>query len=229
MLYFLMYEIFVLILSNTVQSLSDDFARIFSGIVLGDFNRKELFSEMIKEKTVCFTGHRPEKLPGYGEQNSGLLNMLRSMLYYRIYMAAQSGYEYFISGLARGVDLWAADSVIDIQKKFPNIKLICAKPYSEHGNTFKGEDLWSLNNVLEKAHEIICVSNEYSRDCYKNRNQFMVDNSSCLIGVVDNFKSGTGQTIAYARKKGLELSLIKVADVASATGYVEKKSQIIFD
>lgn len=184
---------------------------------------------MTREKTVCFTGHRPEKLPGYGEINNGLLNMLRSMLYYRIYIAAQSGYEYFISGLARGVDLWAADSVIDIQKKFPNIKLICAKPYPGHGNTFKGEDLWSLNNVLEKAHEIICVSDQYSRDCYKIRNEFMVNHASCLIGVVDNYKSGTGQTISYARKKGLELSLIKVGDVASAAGYVGKKSQIILD
>ena len=63
---------------------------------------------MTKEKSVCFTGHRPEKLPGYGEMNNSLLNMIKSMLYYRIYLAAQSGYEYFISGLARGVDLWAA-------------------------------------------------------------------------------------------------------------------------
>lgn len=190
---------------------------------------KGTVNEMIKEKTVCFTGHRPEKLPGYGEINNHLLSMIKSMLYYRIYVAAESGYKYFISGLARGVDLWAADSVIDIKRKFPDIKLVCAKPYPEHGSTFKGEDLWTLNNVLEKADEIICVSDSYSRNCYKTRNCFMVDNSSCLIAVVDDYHSGTGQTLAYAKKKGLELSIIKVADISAAAGYVEKKSQILFD
>lgn len=184
---------------------------------------------MIKEKTVCFTGHRPEKLPGCSGENNTLLSMLKSMLYYRIYMAAQTGFEYFISGLARGIDLWAAESVIEIKKKYSHIKLICAKPYPEHGSTFRGEDLWSLNNVLEKADEIICVSDHYSRDCYKLRNQFMVDNSACLIGVVNDFHSGTGQTIAYANKKGIEVSLIKIPDLAAATGYKEKNQRLIFD
>ena len=55
------------------------------------------------------------------------------------------------------------------------------------------------------------------------------DNASCLIGVVDDYKSGTGQTIAYARRKGLELSVIKVSDIASASGYVEKNKRIMFD
>ncbi len=83
--------------------------------------------------------------------------------------------------------------------------------------------------MLEKAYEVICVSDSYSRDCYKIRNRFMVDNASCLIGVVDDYKSGTGQTIAYARRKGLELSVIKVSDIASASGYVEKNKRIMFD
>lgn len=184
---------------------------------------------MTIEKTVCFTGHRPEKLPGHGDRESAILNIIKSMLYYRIYMAAQTGYKYFISGLARGVDLWAAESVIQIKNKFPDIKLVCAKPFPEHGSAFKDRDLWSLNNVLERSDDVICVSDSYSADCYKVRNRFMVDHSSCLIGVVGNYKSGTGQTIAYARKKGLEISLIKTDDIALGTGYINKNTQIFFD
>ena len=147
---------------------------------------------------MCFTGHRPEKLPGMGNDSSPLLQMLKSILYYQIYSSAEEGYEYFISGLARGVDLWAAEYVLEIKKKFPQIKLICAKPYPAHGSNFKGSDLFSLRNVLEKADEVVCVSDEYSRDCYKNRNYYMVDRSSKLIAMVNDYKSGTGQTISYA-------------------------------
>ncbi|MCM1227427.1 MAG: DUF1273 domain-containing protein [Clostridium sp.] len=184
---------------------------------------------MTKEKTVCFTGHRPEKLPGYKDPDSGILDMIKSMLYYRIYSAAQAGYEYFISGVARGVDLWAAESVLEIKKKFPRIQLICAKPFAAHGSSFRGKDLWTYNNVIDRADEVVCVSDKYSYSCYKARNYYMVDRSSCLIGVVSDYKSGTGQTIAYARKSGLKISLIKTEDIILSSGYVEKNSQIMFD
>lgn len=175
------------------------------------------------EKTVCFTGHRPEKLGGYVcEKNmSHFINIIKSMIYYRAYDAAESGYKYFISGVARGVDLWAADAVLDIKKKFPDIKLICAKPFPEHENSLKGKELWCFNNVIEKADDVICVSDRYHRNCYRKRNYYMVDNSSLLIGVVDNFKSGTGQTIEYARKKNLDISLIIVPEIAEASGLLK--------
>ena len=184
---------------------------------------------MIKEKTVCFTGHRPEKLPCFNTLNKSVLKMIRSMLYYHTYLAAQEGYEYFISGLARGVDLWAAEFVLEIKHKFPDIKLICAKPFPEHGDNFKGEDLLSLGNVLEQADDIICVSNSYSSGCYHVRNRFMVDNSAYLIGVVDDFNSGTGQTISYAKKKGLRTTLINVDDFKDGSENIDKNDFIIFD
>lgn len=171
-----------------------------------------------REKTVCFTGHRPEKLPGYGEIENQVLRVIKSMLYFQIYQAAENGYKYFVSGLARGVDLWAAEYVYDIKNRFPDIKLIGVKPFASHGESFRGEDLWSFSNILAKADEIVCVSEEYSRDCYKIRNQYMVDRSSRLIAVVDDFKSGTGQTINYARKKGLEINIINVKDYIAAGG-----------
>lgn len=166
----------------------------------------------MREKTACFTGHRPEKLPGYGELNSPVLSVVKSMLYYQIYQSVEDGYEYFISGLARGVDIWAAQYVIEIKKKFPGIKLICAKPFEEHGKQFKGEDLWNLRNILADADDVICVTREYTKNCYKLRNYYMVDHSSKLIAVVDNYKSGTGQTISYANKQGIDVSIINVKD-----------------
>ena len=44
----------------------------------------------------------------------------------------------------------------------------------------------------------------------------MVDNSSLLVAVVDNYRSGTGQTINYARKKGIPVHIINVKDYTDA-------------
>lgn len=180
-------------------------------------------------KTACFSGHRPEKLPKNQKNDKNFLNVLKSILHYRIYSAVQSGYKCFITGLARGIDLWAAESVIEIKKKVPGIRLICAKPFQEHGNAFKGNDLWTLNYILANADDVVCVSDNYSKDCYRVRNCYMVDNSSLLIAVVNDYKSGTGQTISYARKKGIDISIINIGDVIQIADYVEKGSDYIFD
>lgn len=169
---------------------------------------------IIKEKTACFTGHRPEKFASVVGVEGPALDMIKSMLYYQIQQAVEEGYEYFISGLARGVDLWAAEYVIEMKKKIPHIKLICAIPFKEHSRSFRGNDLWVLRNILNNADEAVFVSEEYSKECYRLRNYYMVDNSSRLIAVVDDFKSGTGQTINYARKQGIDIKLINVRDYA---------------
>lgn len=35
----------------------------------------------------------------------------------------------FITGMARGVDIWAAEIVLKLRKEHGDIKLICASPY----------------------------------------------------------------------------------------------------
>ena len=41
----------------------------------------------------------------------------------------------------------------------------------------------------------------------------MVDHSSKLIGVVRDYKSGTGMTIRYAKKKGLNTNIIDLNEI----------------
>lgn len=168
--------------------------------------------EIIKEKAVCFTGHRPETFCQTIGLDGPAIKMIKSMLYYQIQLAIDDGYEYFISGVARGVDIWAANYVIELKRKYPRLKLICAKPFLEHSKGFRGSELYDLNNILKKSDDVVCVSEHYSRGCYMRRNRFMVDNASRLIAVVGNYQSGTGQTINYAYKQGIDIRTINVKD-----------------
>ena len=56
----------------------------------------------------------------------------------------------------------------------------------------------------------IYTSNEKSRSCYRIRNQFMVDNSSRIIGVYKEKEKGSGtlQTINMAKRAGIEMKII---------------------
>lgn len=56
-------------------------------------------------RTCCFTGRRPEKLGHEGKEIGALLEMV-------ILRAINDEYISFISGMARGADIWAAEVVL---------------------------------------------------------------------------------------------------------------------
>lgn len=159
-------------------------------------------------KTVCFSGHRREKLPDKGKTSSLKMRGILSMLYFEIEQSINDGYENFIVGGASGIDLMAAELIMQFIHSGKNIRLIVALPYPEFGSNYKNDDLFMRGNALETASQIITVSDSYYEGCYSKRNRFMVKHSSRLIAVVYDYKSGTGQTIGYAKKQKLDTKII---------------------
>ena len=147
---------------------------------------------------------------------------LKSILYKEIYDSINDGYTIFITGCARGVDMWAAQTVIEFRRKNPSVKLVCAKPYPEYGEKFSGIDRWNYNTIIEQADEIVDVSPEFNKKCMETRNKYMVDRSQKLIAVVSNRISGTGQTINYAHKNGIEVRIIDFSDELNCGIFYEK-------
>ena len=70
-------------------------------------NEKEL-----RKHRCCFTGHRPEKLHKPEEQ-------IKKDLEKAILQAVDDGFVTFISGMARGVDIWAAEIVLRLRESNP--------------------------------------------------------------------------------------------------------------
>ena len=85
----------------------------------------------LRRHRCCFTGHRPERL-GMPETEAifGLKKEIRA--------AIADGFQTFISGMARGVDLWAAEIVLALRDEGAVVRLICASPYRGF------ESRWSL-------------------------------------------------------------------------------------
>ena len=79
-------------------------------------------------ETCAFTGHRPKGLgyPESDERCAALKEKLRSLI---IRMIEEKGVTHFISGMAQGVDMYAAEIVLELKEKYPQITLECAIPY----------------------------------------------------------------------------------------------------
>lgn len=163
---------------------------------------------MQKPFSVCISGHRPEKLP------KGVpLRMIQSLLYSEISKAVAEGAETFYCGMARGVDLWAADIILHLRKQYPQVKLICVLPFRDRIRHLRGDVRYHVMTVLNAADEVVALSEQYYRGCYRDRNAYMVQHSQWLIAVIGDRQSGTGQTVRMAERAGLSLHLISTEDI----------------
>lgn len=147
---------------------------------------------------VSFTGHRPNKLGGYEKaQNKRLI----WALYHTIEKQIEDGAHTFISGMALGIDTWAARCVIKLKEKYPHIKLVCAIPCANHSAKWKEPSQKEWQWICDQADKVIYVSDQpYTHSCMQERNIFMVDNSDLIIAIWDGTNSGTGNCIRYAQK-----------------------------
>lgn len=150
---------------------------------------------------VCFTGHRPEKL-------SRTETEVKADLEKEIRRAIADGITVFITGMARGVDIWAAEIVLQLRESGLPVKLICASPYDGFERGWKASWQEKYTAVLKAADLVRFINPGYSRSCFQIRNEWMVDHSTRVIAVFDGTPGGTKNTIDYARHKGVEVTLI---------------------
>ena len=143
----------------------------------------------------CFTGHRPEKLSLYE-------NEVKPLLRKTIDNAIADGYVTFITGMAKGTDIWAAEIVLEKKKQNEALYLICAVPHPDFEKRRGFFEERRYNHILKNADYITTISDHYYKACYQKRNEWMVGRSSLVIAVWNGQPSGTKNTIDYANRKG---------------------------
>lgn len=146
----------------------------------------------------CFTGHRPEKLNVPKET-------VQERLRQAIRQAISDGFTTFISGMARGVDIWAAEIVLDEREKNTDIKLICTPPFKGFENSWYIKDKMQYDKILIAADFVKFVCEHYSKRCFQIRNKFMVDNSARVIAAFNGEIGGTLNTVYYAKENDVEV------------------------
>ena len=142
----------------------------------------------MRRHRCCFTGHRPEKLT---QPEAVIIAGLEK----EIRNAIADGFTTFISGMARGVDIWAAEIALRLRESNPAIHLVAASPYRGFESRWSADWQSRYNAILQQADLVRFVCPSYSRDCFQRRNEWMVDRSSRVIAVYNGEPGGTRNTI----------------------------------
>ena len=169
---------------------------------------------MISNIQSCsFTGHRPRTFSfGYNEETSEFV-ALRQRMRNTIIQVCNAGCRTFYCGMAEGVDLWCGELVLELRDRFdPPLKIIPVVPFLSQPSTMTLVNQKRYHRIMEAAEERYLVSREYTKNCYLKRNQFLVDSADALVAVFkeSEFRSGTGQTVRYAKRKNKRIFMITI-------------------
>ena len=157
------------------------------------------------ERTLSFTGHRPEKIKGYTSHPQEVEARVREALAEAVKMFYRHGYRRFMTGMADGVDLWAADEIIRLREEgvMSEAEIVAVVPFRGHHRTTNTPALYQ--RVSDAATERVFICEEYHHNCYTLRNDYLVDNASALIAYCEGTPGGTKYTLQRARRQGLTI------------------------
>lgn len=162
--------------------------------------------------SICaFTGHRPEKLPFGYDENHPDCEKLKQQLFCEILRLTREGVTTFLTGMAQGVDTWAAEIVLQLKCTLPSrkIQLWAVIPYDRQSNGWNEDAKRRYQGILQQADKVEYISHAYYQGCLQKRNRYMVELADVLLAVYDGKPGGTKSTIDYAQRKGRTIIIIE--------------------
>ena len=147
--------------------------------------------------SICFTGHLNADLSD--EVHTLMVSEMESMI--------KRGYRDFYAGGALGWDTICEKAVINFKKRRFKIRLHLILPccFEEQTQKWSEKEKQEFLEIQSHADTVQYVSEHYTKDCMKQRNQKLVDSAGIMWCYYDKkrFRSGTGQTVRMAEKSGL--------------------------
>lgn len=159
--------------------------------------------------TCAFTGHRSQHLPfGMNENDERCVKLKEVLKEQIINLIEAENVTHFITGMALGVDLYAAEIVLDLKARYPNITLESAIPCETQAVKWSMAQRERYYDIAAQCDKETMLQSHYSPDCMDKRNRYMVDHADFIIAVWDGRPSGTGKTVTYARGRSRKAIIV---------------------
>lgn len=154
------------------------------------------------KKSVCFTGHRT-----IAEDKEKLSARLYTLLER---LVTEQKVTDFYTGGAVGWDALAALTVLKLRESYPEVKLhlVLPCPFEEQSAKWNEAQKEEHKHIASLADTKEITSEHLSKNAMKIRNARLVELASdyCICyWNPKHYRSGTGQTVRMAQKKGIEV------------------------
>lgn len=160
-------------------------------------------------KSCCFTGHRPQSFAfQFDEQHADCVR-LKALLRQEIEsLITIHKVKHYITGMALGVDQWAAEAVLELKEKYPEVTLEMALPCETQAVNWTKQQRKRYFSIAERSDIETMLQRAYTTNCMNKRNRYMVSNSQIVLAVWNGKFGGTGHTVNFAKRLGREIVCI---------------------
>ncbi len=146
--------------------------------------------------SCAFTGHR--KISEDFEKET-LRKAIKELL--------EQGCEIFYCGMAYGFDLLCCEILNSFRKEF-SFQIVACIPCQGQEKGFSFEDKILYEKMCEACDKKIILHDRYVIGCMQERDRYMVDRADVVLAYINNYKSGTGYTVNYAKNKGKKIKFL---------------------
>ena len=148
-----------------------------------------LFEEEKQVKICVFTGHR--ELPSEFSKRA-LKDEVKKLIL--------AGVDTFLCGMAIGFDLLAAETILSLKKKYPNVKLTACIPCLGQEKYFSKADQKRYVSAVKKADEKVILSDSYYRGCMQVRDKYMAERGDIMLAYCTKKEGGAAYTVRCFQK-----------------------------
>lgn len=142
--------------------------------------------------TVAATGHRPDKLGGYGG------DVHERLVRFAAVQLASLSPDTVLSGMALGWDQAIAEAALQHE-----IRLVCAVPFEGQEERWPEKSQRRYRDLLAKAAVVEILSGRpYAAFKMQDRNEWMVNRCDTVLALWNGSDGGTANCLRYARSLG---------------------------
>ena len=179
-------------------------------------------NNMVRKKTkpsykrCAFTGYRPQKMPFGNDETDPRCIEFKQRLRNAIEDLIGEGYAHFISGGAMGMDMYAAEAVLELKETYPWIILEMVSPFDAQASKWDAEFKARHDALFAAADITTATGHAYSKGAIFRRNRYLAENADLLLAAYDGQPGGTAMTIEYAQRIGIRVSYIDPKPMSKA-------------
>lgn len=145
---------------------------------------------------VLITGYKAAELGIFSLKHPGI-EIIKKAIKRQIVSLVEDGLEWVIVSGQWGVELWAAEAVLELKDTCENLQLAIITPFLEQDENWSEEKKGYYRSILQKADYVNSVTkSKYDGPWqFKEKNKFLLRNTEGLILLYDDEQEGSPKFI----------------------------------
>lgn len=149
-------------------------------------------------------------LTGLDEDSPAVCD-LKTRLHATLESFIWQGYRHFYTSATQGIELWAAEIILELREQYPGVALEMVIPYDSHARKWPKELQERYDVVRQQADIVTFISYSYQKGAIFARNRYLLENCHVLLAAyMPGLASGTEKLTQQARWRGHQVCTIPI-------------------